>query len=385
MTRDEILQANPLVPFIEARGLTVKKIGGGIKVLCPFHNEKTPSLSVQPEKHHWKCFGCGAGGTVIDWVMLERNCSVKDAMTELGGGEPPAEKFTLTETYHYTDGYGRALYHVDRLDSDWNRKKFSQWHDGPKGERVNGMDGVTRVLYRLPEVIAADEVMLVEGEKCVHAAEEAGWVATTNCGGSGAWMDGYVEPLADKDVVVCHDNDGPGIKWRDAVLKSCEGKVKSVRVISAPKQYNDIADIPDVKRAPAIQAAYNAAAKVHRGVAIAIYSASEIMEQYKDDEEAISREWRKYVTEVRAGWPKVPMSVLIDHIDHVVKVAGIDHVGLGSDFDGISDAPVGLDDVTGLVNIVVELLKRGYSEEDIRKILGENFLRVIRANDVNWS
>ena len=111
----------------------------------------------------------------------------------------------------------------------------------------------------------------------------------------------------------------------------------------------------------------------------------EIMEQYKDDEEAIRREWRKYVTEVRAGWPKVPMSVLVDHIDHVVKVAGIDHVGLGSDFDGISDAPVGLEDVTGMVNIVVELLRRGYSEEDIRKILGENFLRVIRANDVDWS
>jgi membrane dipeptidase len=111
----------------------------------------------------------------------------------------------------------------------------------------------------------------------------------------------------------------------------------------------------------------------------------ELTEKYKDDQAAMEREWRALITEARTAAPKVPLSVLIDHIDHAVQVAGIDHVGLGSDFDGISDAPVGLDDVTHLVLIVVELHKRGYSEEDIRKILGENFLRVIRANDVDWS
>jgi len=67
---------------------------------------------------------------------------------------------------------------------------------------------------------------------------------------------------------------------------------------------------------------------------------------------------------------------LIDHIDHIVKVAGIDHVGLGADFDGAADFPEGAQDVSMLPNITYELLKRGYSEQDIRKILGENFLRV---------
>jgi len=67
---------------------------------------------------------------------------------------------------------------------------------------------------------------------------------------------------------------------------------------------------------------------------------------------------------------------LIDHIDYIVKVAGIDHVGLGSDFDGAMDFPEGAQDVSMLPNITYELLKRGYSEKDIRKILGENFLRV---------
>ena len=73
-----------------------------------------------------------------------------------------------------------------------------------------------------------------------------------------------------------------------------------------------------------------------------------------------------------------PLSLFIDHIDHIVQVAGIDHVGgLGSDFDGTPFLPKGLKDVGDLPNITVELVRRGYSDEDIRKILGSNVLRVL--------
>ena len=72
----------------------------------------------------------------------------------------------------------------------------------------------------------------------------------------------------------------------------------------------------------------------------------------------------------------LPISKLIDHIDHIAKVAGIDHVGLGPDFDGANDFPEGARDVSMYPNITYELLKRGYSETDIRKVLGENLLRV---------
>jgi membrane dipeptidase len=74
--------------------------------------------------------------------------------------------------------------------------------------------------------------------------------------------------------------------------------------------------------------------------------------------------------------PKVNWTVIIEHIDHAVKVAGIDHVGLGSDFDG-AVMPIGMQDVTHLPQITDALLKKGYSESDIRKILGENTLRVL--------
>ena len=71
---------------------------------------------------------------------------------------------------------------------------------------------------------------------------------------------------------------------------------------------------------------------------------------------------------------------VLDHFDHVMKLVGIDHVGIGSDFDGVGDSlPVGLKDASGYPNLVEGLLRRGYSEEDIRKILGENLLRVWEA------
>ena len=70
---------------------------------------------------------------------------------------------------------------------------------------------------------------------------------------------------------------------------------------------------------------------------------------------------------------------LVEHIEHAVRVAGIDHVGLGSDFDGISALPAPMKDVTSLPLLVRALTARGYSDSDVRKILGENFLRVLSA------
>jgi len=79
-----------------------------------------------------------------------------------------------------------------------------------------------------------------------------------------------------------------------------------------------------------------------------------------------------------AQFPRPPLKSLIDHIDHIAKVAGIDHVGLGSDFDGVTSLPEGIDSVADLPKITQALLQRGYTREQIQKILGGNFLRVMR-------
>ena len=70
---------------------------------------------------------------------------------------------------------------------------------------------------------------------------------------------------------------------------------------------------------------------------------------------------------------------IIDHIDHAVSIAGVDHVGIGSDFDGINVTPEGLEDVSKMPVLFEEMRKRGYSESDIEKIAGLNFLRVMKT------
>jgi len=89
------------------------------------------------------------------------------------------------------------------------------------------------------------------------------------------------------------------------------------------------------------------------------------------DSDRLEREWAAKI-------PRPPLSSLIDHIDHIAKVAGVDHVGLGSDFDGVSGAtPEGIDSAADLPKITQALLDRGYSGDNIRKILGGNILRVL--------
>ncbi|HKY32323.1 MAG TPA: dipeptidase [Candidatus Polarisedimenticolia bacterium] len=85
--------------------------------------------------------------------------------------------------------------------------------------------------------------------------------------------------------------------------------------------------------------------------------------------------WQLHL-EADASVPPPPLARIIDHIEHVIRVAGVDHVGLGSDFDGVTSLPRGMEDVSKLPAITRALLERGHSEQDVEKILGGNFLRV---------
>jgi membrane dipeptidase len=98
---------------------------------------------------------------------------------------------------------------------------------------------------------------------------------------------------------------------------------------------------------------------------------------YEHDQNAYRRARRQLMQKI-AEELRPPLDVLIDHIDYIAKLVGVDHVGIGSDFDGISITPLEMDDVTFLPNITKKLLERGYSTDDVKKILGGNFLRVFK-------
>lgn len=103
---------------------------------------------------------------------------------------------------------------------------------------------------------------------------------------------------------------------------------------------------------------------------------AEAQAKFPDDEQARREEARRIRREYQERMPKVKWELIVDHIDHAVKVAGVDYVGLGSDFDGAT-MPEGMDDVTHLPKITEALLQRGYSENHVVKILGGNLLRVM--------
>jgi len=100
----------------------------------------------------------------------------------------------------------------------------------------------------------------------------------------------------------------------------------------------------------------------------------EVRNQYSGDQATM----RAKLRELQGPPPLVPLDMLIDHFVHIAKVAGVDHVGIGSDFDGVGgQLPEGMEDVSKLPAITYELLKRGFSDADVKKVLGENFLRTM--------
>jgi membrane dipeptidase len=95
-----------------------------------------------------------------------------------------------------------------------------------------------------------------------------------------------------------------------------------------------------------------------------------------DDPAEMQRRFREW--QAASPQPNATISDVADHIDHVRKLIGIDHIGIGSDFDGIGHGPAGLEDVSTFPNLFAELLRRGYSEADLKKISGQNVLRAMR-------
>ena len=132
--------------------------------------------------------------------------------------------------------------------------------------------------------------------------------------------------------------------------------------------------------------------RVNRGVVMVNFNpgfVSEAVRVYQDTLAARARSLRvagidsTSVADSLKSWgvrgPKATLAQVADHIEHIRAVAGIDAVGLGSDFDGITEVPVGLEDVSKFPDLIAELLRRGWSEQDVKKVAGLNALRVLRA------
>ena len=199
--------------------------------LCPLHEDSRPSFSANLETGLWQCFGCGDKGNAAQFLAKVRGLTPAEASAELAHLSGTPER--IVAIYDYRDETGQLLFQVVRLSP----KGFRQRHpDGGTGWLWN-LQGVRRVLYRLPELVAApaeQPVFVCEGEKDADALGRLGLVATTCPGGAGKWRDDYSASLRGKQVAILPDNDEPGRKHAEQVAASLQGVASSLKVISLP-------------------------------------------------------------------------------------------------------------------------------------------------------
>ena len=266
MDRQQIVANNPIERVCEFYNIALKPKGNELVGLCPWHDDHDPSFKVNPSKQVFLCAVCQKAGSVIDLVMEMESCSAGEAMKKLSTDssqkltkENNNETTTTTEAawgtttqkkivcaYDYMDARGHLVYQVVRFSpKDFRGRRPNP--DNPS-EFIWNMQGIDRVLYNLAEVITAEEVVCVEGEKDADTLKTIGVCATTHAGGTGGTeksIPTYMASLKGKTIYICADNDDPGRESADKLAAALKGVSARVLKIAVPTLHKDISDYLD--------------------------------------------------------------------------------------------------------------------------------------------
>lgn len=297
--RAELLNRNPLVPFLEGRGFTLRGTGDKLTTnRCAGleHKLAHQCVNVDAERGVWYCNDCEHGGSVIDFVMIADGVTLGEAMTRLGGESQPVEskrppapaalngsgKPKMVKAYDYADEDGKLLFQVCRFDP----KDFRQRAPDGKGAWIYKLEGIRRVLYNLPKVLAADLVFVCEGEKDADNLNGLGLVATTNAGGAKKWDKSFTAALRGKDIVLLPDNDKAGGEHRDELRAALGPVVKSIRIVEMPDGCKDVTDFLETfpEKRDGVSALMELAEKVevlHRGESVPVQTMAELEDEYR--------------------------------------------------------------------------------------------------------
>jgi hypothetical protein len=199
----------------------VRREAKGWKAFCPAHDDTNPSLSIHI-KDGRVLLHCFAGCT-FEQVLAAARLDVSD----LSNGS--SSKRVVAE-YDYHDEKGALLFQVVRFEP----KAFLQRRPDGNGGWTWDLNNVRRVPYHLPDVLNAESVLIVEGEKDAELACKMGFIGTCNPGGAEKWQEGYAEYFRGKQVCIIADGDAPGRKHAQQVAASLHGKAKTVRVSELP-------------------------------------------------------------------------------------------------------------------------------------------------------
>src|SRR3990172_6662520 len=235
----------PHVQAVLSRLPSIRRTANGWEARCLAHNDREASL----------CVGIGDGGRVL--IHCQAGCDHPAVMQALGltdrdlfaptNGDGKhrgnASLGEIVAEYPYHDEHGTLLFQVVRF----NPKTFRQRRPDGQAGWTWRVSGVRRVLYRLPELLAADPaawVFLCEGEKDVDRLRSLGLVATTNVAGAKKWRAEYGEFMRGRRVAILPDNDEPGRQHAEQVEASLQGIASDVRVVELPglPEHGDVSD-----------------------------------------------------------------------------------------------------------------------------------------------
>lgn len=239
-----------IVSALEARDCRPRKSGDGVTSRCPAHEDKRASLSASEGKDGRALVKCFTGCETADIVKalgLEMTdlFPPRDEKPKRNGSRGPAPwERPIRATFPYRDAEGNLLFEQVRFeDATDDAGKCAPRYRDASGRwswksLTKHLNGTPIPLYRLPElreaVAAGRPVFLPEGEKDVETLRSLGLDATTNYGGADGWKASLAEELVGADVLVLPDNDPPGEKHAEAVVRSLRGKAKTVRVLRLP-------------------------------------------------------------------------------------------------------------------------------------------------------
>lgn len=239
--------ASEVASYYRARFPNLKQAGAEWRGSCPVHQGDDANFAVNPDNGLAYCHSqCGRGWSILQLEQTLSGRRWKECRDDVNVivGRPVRGPAKLTEvaTYDYTDAKGEFLFQVVRYEpKTFRQRRRVVKMDGTSAgiSWEHNIKGISRVLYRLPKVAAADQVLIVEGEKDVGNLEKLGFVATCNPGGActhaGKWLKNYTEALEGKRVVVLPDNDPPGQQHANVVVQAIRHRVAELRMLAIPE------------------------------------------------------------------------------------------------------------------------------------------------------
>ncbi|MFC1515630.1 AAA family ATPase [Thermodesulfobacteriota bacterium] len=225
--------------------------GNELKAVCPFHEDTNPSFNFNNQTGKYYCHGCGRKGDVFHFYGEINSLDTRrDFRKILNGiaddfGIPwEQQKPQITKTYDYLTADGELLFQVCRKEP----KSFQQRQPNGNGRWKWNLKGISPVLYRLPEVLKADEVLIVEGEKDADNLSKLGFTSTTCAMGAKKWRDEYNSSLKGKNVVLMPDNDNEGREHMARIGTALNGIAKSLKWLDLPDlpSKGDVSDFIEI-------------------------------------------------------------------------------------------------------------------------------------------